>query len=184
MLGIHDELEELAKAVQRKNRADAEIARIIGRPALIGHTGEYIAAIIFNIKLRRSAASKGIDGCFVGGDLAKKTVNIKWYSKMEGVLDITPEAIPDFYLVMAGPRGAATSSRGTTRPWLISHVFLFDGRELITELESLGVKIGIATSVRKYLWEMAEIYPTQRNNQLVVSEEQRRLLSLFGKSSD
>jgi len=31
--------------------------------------------------------------------LQEKTVNIKWYGKHEGILDIDPQALPDFYLV-------------------------------------------------------------------------------------
>jgi len=81
---------------------------------------------------------------------------------MEGILDITPETLPDFYLVLTGPKGAPTSSRGTMRPWLISYVFLFDAAKLLADLR--GVKVGIATSVRQHIWDMAEIYPTQRNN--------------------
>ena len=86
-------------------------------------------------------------------------MSIKWYGKMEGLLDITPETLPDYYLVMSGSKSAATSSRGAIRPWLLSYVFLFDATKLVEELRSRGVKIGITTSVRKELWEMAEIYP-------------------------
>jgi len=68
---------------------------------------------------------------------------------------------------------------GATRPWVISYVYLFDAARLIGELEQQGVKIGIATSVRSYLWEMAEIYPVQRNRQLLLSDEQKNLLGLF-----
>lgn len=175
-----NDLEQLAKAIHDKNTADDEIAHIIGRPALIGHTGEYIAASIFSISLEQSAAHKGIDGRFTSGNLAGKTVNIKWYPKMESLLDISPQYLPDFYLVMAGPKAPAISSRGTTRPWLIDYVFLFDAARLVENLKSRGIKIGIATSITKQLWQEAEIYPTQRNNQLILSEEQKRSLALFG----
>jgi hypothetical protein len=47
-------------------------------------------------------------------------------------------------------------------------------------LAALGtVKIGIATSVRRALWDAAEVYPAARSPHLVVSEEQRALLALF-----
>jgi hypothetical protein len=173
------DLEQLAKAIWQRNVADVEIARIIDRPAERGHSGEYIVARIFGIALEQSASHKGRDGCFIGGSLAGKTVNIKWYGKMEGLLDITPETLPDYYLVMSGSKSAATSSRGAIRPWLISYVFLFDAAKLVEELRSRGVKIGIATSVRKELWEMAEIYPAQRNTSIILSEEEKRLLALF-----
>jgi hypothetical protein len=41
------------------------------------------------------------------------------------------------------------------------------------------VKIGIATSVRKHLWQAAMIYPEQVNPALILSEEQRVALALF-----
>jgi hypothetical protein len=109
-----------------------------------------------------------------------KTVNIKWYGKRERLLDINSKALSDFYLVMTGPKAAAYSSMGTTRPWTISHIFLFDAHRLLTKLESRGVKIGIATSVVEELWREAEVYPTQRNSQLAISEEQKRLFAPFG----
>ncbi len=105
-----DDLQKLAQAVKQTNLADAEIARIIGRPAESSHAGEYIAAHVFEITLEQSASQKGIGGHFLGGSLAGKTANIKWHGKMEGLLDITLENLPDFYLVMTGPKTAAISS--------------------------------------------------------------------------
>lgn len=173
-------LEKLAQAIKQKTATDNEIERITGRPSERGHTAEYIAARIFNITLRESASHKGADGHFGGGNLMGKTVNIKWYGKQEGLLDINPEALPDFYLVMTGPKAGAVSSRGATRPWLISYVYLFNAAGLIVALRRRGVKIGIATSIQRELWEAAEIYPTQRNSQLILSDEQRSQLILFG----
>ncbi len=174
------DLERLAELIKQKNMVDGEIARIIGRPAERGHTGEYIAAHIFNIALEPSASQKGIDGHFTSGKLAQKSVNIKWYGKMEGLLDISPVSLPDYYLVMTGSKVAAASSKGTVRPWIISYVHLFDAASLVSELKRPGVKIGIATSVCSYLWEAAEIYPAQHNKELLLSDEQKRLLALFG----
>jgi len=103
-------LEQLAQLIRDKNRVEDAIADVIGRPALMGWVGEYIAASIFGIELEQSAARKSIDGHFVRGPLAGKTVNIKWYGKMEGLLDITPGHLPDFHLVMTGPKSGAISS--------------------------------------------------------------------------
>jgi len=50
---------------------------------------------------------------------------------------------------------------------------------LIKKLEERDLKIGIATSVRKKFWEDAEIYPRQRNKELILTEEQRKLLDMF-----
>lgn len=56
--------------------------------------------------------------------LTGSTVNIKWYGKLDYMLDIHPEAVPDYFLVLTGPKSQPQSSR--------------------------GVKIGVATSVQKY----------------------------------
>ena len=58
---MKDDLEQIAKIIKRKNVIDDEVAAITGRPALIGHTGEYIASRIFDIKLEESATQKAID---------------------------------------------------------------------------------------------------------------------------
>jgi len=80
---------------------------------------------------------------------------------------------------MTGDYRSPASSRGVERPWIIKYVYLFKISELVKDLEARGVKIGIATSVRKELWERAEIYPKQRNKKLILTEEQRRLLALY-----
>ncbi len=64
--------------------------------------------------------------------------------------------------------------------WVIESVYLFDARELLTALHERSVQIGNRTSVIGQLWERAEIFPVQRNNRLVLSDEQRNLLYLFG----
>jgi hypothetical protein len=175
-----NDLIRLAKLIKSRNAIANDITTIIGRPALIGHVGEYIASAIFEIVLEKSASHKGSDGHFMGGALAGCTVNIKCYPKQEGILDVNPVNFPDYYLVLAGPKSGAVSSRGIVRPWVIKSVFLFDASKLIDILRKRGVKIGIATSVIGQLWDNAEIYPTQRNNKLTLSNEQRSLLDLFG----
>jgi len=173
------DLVRLAELVKARNTVTSEIAALIGRPAQIGHVGEYVASHIFGIALEESASRKGIDGHFIEGQLVGHSVNIKWYTKQEGLLDLTPDALPDFYLVLTGPRSGAFSSRGTVRPWVIDAVYLFDAHELVGVLRSRGLKIGVATSVRQQLWNEAEIYPTQQNTRLVLSDEQGRLLARF-----
>ena len=175
-----ENLEQLAIAIRNKNAADESVARIIGRPALIGHTGEYIAASVFGIKLEQAAKAKSPEIRFTIGTLKGRSVNIKWYTKMEGLLDIDPDNLPDYYLVLTGPIGAAASSREATRPWLISFVYLFDARDLLDRLDSEKVKIGTATNIPKQLWQEAELYPEQKSDLLTLNNEQMRLLSLFG----
>ncbi len=142
-------LENLAKLIKYKNIVDAEISKIINRPTERGHVGEFIASLIFGIELEKSAVTRGIDGYFKYGKLKGKSVNIKWYGKNEYILDINKNAIPDYYLVMTGEVSQPQSSIGKKRPWVISHVYLFNAKELIKELEERDLKIGIATSVRK-----------------------------------
>jgi hypothetical protein len=175
-----ENLEQLAIAIRNKNAADESVARIIGRPAQIDHTGEYIAASIFGIKLEQASKAKSSETRFSIGTLRGKSVDIKWYTKMEGLLDIDPDKLPDYYLVLTGPIGASASTREATRPWLISFVYLFDARDLLDRLDREKVKIGSATSIPKQLWHEAELYPEQRNDLLTLNNEQMRLLSLFG----
>jgi hypothetical protein len=173
--------ERLAELIHAKNKIDDEIAEIIGRPSLIGHIGEYIASEIFKIELEQSAVEKGIDGRFTQGPLKGQTVNIKFYAKRENLLDINPDYLPDYYLVITGPKSGPVSSRGATRPWLISSVYLFNSQKLMNELKNCDVKIGIAASVISKLWDEAEIYPNQSNNIIPLSEEQVQQLRLFGQ---
>ncbi len=175
-----ERLERLADLIRQRNNIEKAITDIIGRPALVGHVGEYIASKIFNIELEESATSRSIDGKFNDGALAGRTMNIKWYGKQENILDITPDYLPDYYLVLSGPKSSAASSRGTTRPWKISSVFLFESEPLMERLEDRGVKIGIATSVRSNLWDEAMIYTEQRNKTLILSDNQKHQLALFG----
>lgn len=174
-------LERLAELIRKRNEIEKEIAEIIGRPGLINYVGEYIASEIFKIELEQSGSEKGIDGRFTQGTLKGKTVNIKFYPKRENLLDINSDCLPDYYLVLTGPKTSPGSSRGSTRPWVISAVYLFESQRLINELEKRGVKIGTATSVISKLWDEAEIYPNQRNGILLLSEEQIQQLKLFSQ---
>ena len=143
-----------------------------------GHLGEWIAAQVFDIELERSAY---IGGQFRTGPLQGQTVNMKWYLKQEGLLDISESQALDYYLVLTGPRSALLTSRGT-RPWRIDHVYLFHAPTLLAEQQSRGVKAGVAASVRQRQWESAEIYPHPNNQLLPLSDRQARLLELFNPS--
>lgn len=174
-----DDLAQLAELIKKRNALEREITVLIGRPAEIGHIGEYIASKVFRIALEESASHKSIDGHFRDGSLKERTVNIKWYAQREGVLDITPDVLPDYYLVLTGPKSGAMTSRGQARPWTIENAFLFEAQPLVDELKRRGVKIGVATSVRQHFWANAEIYPAHRNDQLELSEDQCEALALF-----
>lgn len=174
-----ENLVHLAELIRKKNAIESKIASIIDRPAIIGHVGEYIASRLFKIQLEQSASQKGIDGYFDEGPLVGKSVNIKWYTKQNGLLDITLESLPDYYLVLTGTRAPASSSKGTTLPWVIQEVFLFNSDELVQSLRARKVKIGIATSVVSDSWQKAMIYPHSSNHHLSLTDEQIMTLSLF-----
>lgn len=169
----------LATLITEKNLLERQIAGIVGRPGERGHVGEFIASLIFDIRLHGSAATKASDGFFQGGPLTGKSVNIKWYGQQQGVLDVSPDLGPDFYLVLTGPRAPAASSRLAVRPWVIDHVYLFEQRTLVAALRERGVHIGVATSMQNALWEAAEIYPMARNPLLTLSGNQTSLLAAF-----
>lgn len=177
-----DELTRIAGLITERNAIDELIATVINRPMTSGHLGEWIAAQIFDIQLERSASAAAIDGHFRSGPLVGQTVNVKWYLKQEGLLDIHESPILDYYLVLTGPRSSVLTSRGGIRPWRIDHVYLFHAPTLLGEQRSRGVKTGIAASVLKRQWTSAEIYPNQINSLLPLSVHQTRLLELFQPS--
>jgi hypothetical protein len=143
-----------------------------------GHAGEWIASRIFDIELEASATTKAIDGRFTIGALAGKSVNVKWYLRREGLLDMTTAPELDYYLVLTGPKTTTKDVR-TLRPWRIDAVYLFDSELLLTELRARGVKIGVASGVREAQWLAAEIYPNNTNDALVLTDEQRHGLAQF-----
>lgn len=178
-LNQNDNLKHIADLLHTRNTIEVKIANIIGRPAERGHIGEYIASLIFDIALEDSANFPGIDGFFRFGPPTEKSVNVKTYGKRETILDIQPKYIPDYYLVLAGPKTTATSSKGTIRPWVIDEVFLFEAKQLVKELHNSNLRIGTATSVRQYYWERARIYPVSSNSPLQLSKSQQNWIRLF-----
>ncbi|MCH7944852.1 MAG: hypothetical protein IIC73_02380 [Armatimonadetes bacterium] len=161
------------------NSASDHVASIIGRPAERGHIGEFIASRVFNIRLHESAAEKGSDGVFLEGNLAGRSVNVKFYGKYEGLLDIREDAAPDEFLVLTGPKGTSSSSSGQVRPICVEHVFLIPGTEALADAQSRNVSIGVATSFPASFWNEHEIYPMSRSKELQLNQDQIRLLKLF-----
>lgn len=174
-----DSLARAAALLRERDAIDAELARLIQRPMTSGRLGEWIAAQVLDIAVEGSAAAAGIDGRFRAGPSQGRTVNIKWCLKREGLLDTTESTALDYCLVLTGPPSAAASSRGTTRPWCIEAVFLFDARQLRSEQIMRGVNRGVASSVIKQQWAAAEICPSATNPQLTVTSQQAEQLRLF-----
>jgi hypothetical protein len=174
-------LAEVAALLRERNALDARLGQILGRPPEKGHLGEWIASQIFDIQLETSASHKAIDGRFRTGLLAGHTVNIKWFLKREGGLDMTESPDLDYYLVLTGPTTAALSSRGMTRPAVITAVYLFAALQLLAEQRARGVKVGVFSSVVNAQWQAAEIYPTATCPALSLTDAQRRQLQLFAE---
>lgn len=172
-------VKRIAELLRERNAVDAEIAAIMHRPMTSGHLGQWIASQVFDIELEPTATAKAIDGRFRSGPLQGRTVNIKWYLKREGLLDMSESDQLDYYLVLTGPPSGAVSSHGGTRPWCIEGVFLFDARQLCAEQVERGVKRGTASSVLKRQWTAAEVYPAASNPLLAVTSRQADMLRLF-----
>jgi len=172
-------LKQISDLLLKRNKIDADIARVIDRPMTSGHLGEWIAAEIFDIKLEDSANAAAVDGRFRSGSLQGSAINVKWYLKRDGLLDLTDAAEPRYYLVLTCPAAPAASSRGTVRPWCVEAVHLFDAQRLLADLRAAGVLIGTATSVRAHHWAAAEVWPAARCADLAVNEQQIRQLQRF-----
>jgi hypothetical protein len=170
------DLPRLASLLKSRNTIDDKIASLIGRSAQANNIGEYIASIIFRITLDDAGKRRGFDGRFSSGPLAGQTVDVQWHPKRDGLMNIKMDAYPDYYLILTGPEVSASIAN----PWVIESIFLFNASELLNALRERGVQIGSGTSVTGPLWERAEIYPIPRNNRLLLENEERKLLVLFG----
>lgn len=178
------QVQALAALLRVRNEVDQQLAEITGRPTTTGHLGEWIAAKVLGVQLFDSASQAGADGTFGAGPLHGQTVNVKCYTKREGVLDMVKAHAPDYYLVLAGPSAPAASSRGTLRPLLIETVHIFDATALHESQRSRGVSMGVASSVRRADWDAAEIYPKLNEALFILSDAQREMLRLFGARTE
>jgi hypothetical protein len=173
-------LSRLAELLRARNTVESNLANLLENSVNLGAVGEYIAAQIFGITLLPSAHHGEFAGIFANQPLTGKTVDIQWYPRREGFLNVHSEPAPDYYLILAGPKQESSTARALVNPWLISSVHLFHAPELLSALRERGVQIGSHTSVINQLWERAEIFPVQLNHTLLLSDEQRQLLHLFG----
>jgi hypothetical protein len=60
----------------------------------------------------------------------------------------------------------------------------FEVGSLLAALPEPGVKSGVATCVRRHLWEAARVYPPRDRAPLRLSLEQQELLALFAAPPD
>jgi hypothetical protein len=170
-------LEELADLLRSRNQLDQQISMIIGRPATAGHIAEFVAAAVFDIDLEEAANNQGYDGHFRTGPVGGRSVNVKFTGKNEGSINLN-DPPPEFYLCLTGPDATAGPSRGTSRPWVIDSIFIFEALPLHTALTARGLKLGTATSVINALWATAKIYP-DLNTLYELSQQQIEMLRLF-----
>jgi hypothetical protein len=174
---VTGELHQLATLLRARDDLDARIATLTGRSARQGDIGEFIAAQVFDIDLAGIATQACHDGRFRSGPLAGRTVNVKTYGDAFTGIDISPHPC-DMYLVFSGPRRPLGVVRH--HQWRISAAYLFDTRRLLETLNGRGVKIGIATSIRRGDLEAAQIYPVAGPTApLRLTPERTALLSLF-----
>ena len=174
-----NDLPQLASLLKARNTIDYKIASLMGHPAQVQSVGEYIASVIFGITLTEESMShKSSDGRFARGPLAGQTVDVQWRTKHDGILHLKTDPLPDYYLVFVGSK-EATALHSLSIPWVIESVHLFHSGELLNALRERGVQLGTGTSITGSLWERAEIYPTQRNNRLILSNDERTMLALF-----
>jgi len=172
------QLDALSGFLRARNALNLEITLLIGRPASTGNLGEFIAARIFDIHLAASGVNPGNDGVFASGPLAGRSVNVKMYSGDDALLDVGAHAA-DYYLVLRGPRAGSTKGPSTL-PFRIDAVYLFEMIALGQGLIDSGVKVGIATSVRRAIWDLAQVYPvTGRTPPMTLTPQQIDLLRLF-----
>jgi len=176
--GEQAKLEALAGLLRARNGINTEIVRLIGRPASTGNLGEFIASLVFDIKLAASGVNPGNDGIFGSGPLRGKTVNVKMYSQDDALLDVSVHEA-DYYLVLRGPRSGATKGMRTL-PFRIDSVYLFEMVTLRNWLLQAGVGVGVATSIRRHVWDAAQVYPDWPASPITLSREQVLLLQLFG----
>lgn len=173
----HNSLAQFASLLRERNTIDAELSRLIGRPAYSGHLGEFIAASIFEIKLHQSAVTPTSDGIFNSGTLTGRSVNIKYYARQQGIPDLLTRkersSFPDDFLVLTGPVQNRATSKGTSLTWCITAVYLFDAEALVCVQRRRGVNLGVASSVPIQHWQEAMIYPEQRNDRLRLTDTQR-----------
>ena len=170
-------LAALAELLRARHSIDDEIATLIDQTATSGNIGEVVAASIFDIELAVSGVNPGYDGHFRSGWLAGSTVNVKAYAERTGILDISPHPC-DWYLVLMGPP-RASMEKGRSLPFRIAGMYLFDIQAVKAVLTAAGLRIGVASSVRKVYWEAAEIYPNPAPEAVLIPDEiQRRLLGM------
>jgi hypothetical protein len=175
-----DSVTAVARLVRERNELEGEITRIINRPAVPGHLGEWLASQLFDIDLESPDSAEAFDGRFASGPLATRTVNIEWIGKRDEDLDLTSSRPVDFHLVFTGPKALALTTKGIARPLRINGCYLFDARGREARPDARGATPGAGSSVLAQEWDAAEIFPRPNNPLLPIGPETHGVLGLFG----
>jgi hypothetical protein len=173
-------LSRLAELLRARTTVESNIANLLKCEVDLSNVGEHIAARIFGIRLIPATGQTGLVGIFTNPALMGKTVDVRWYPRREGYLNIHTDPAPDYTLVLAGPKIDPNEARALANPWIITSVYLFQMQELLSTLRTRGIRVGPRVSINTHLWEQAEIFPHQHNPGLILADEQRQLLKLFG----
>lgn len=173
-------LSRLAELLRAHNTVESNIANLLECEVDLGSVGGQIAATIFGIRLIPTSSPNGLVGIFTNQALMGKTVDVRWYPRREGFLSIHTDPAPDYTLVLAGPKLDPNEARALVNPWIITSVYLFRMPDLLNALRARGVRVGPRVSINSHLWEQNEIFPVQHSSTLVLTDEQRDMLKLFG----
>jgi hypothetical protein len=176
---MESSLSRLAELVRARNTVESNMVNLIEREVHLNSVGEHIAANVFGIRLVPTTIQSGFVGIFTTPALSGKTVDIRWYPRRESYINIHTDPAPDYSLILAGPRVEPGEARGLANPWLLTSVYLFSMQDLLASLRARGVRIGPRVSINSQLWELAELFPVQRNPTLMLTDSQRQLLKLF-----
>jgi hypothetical protein len=167
---------ELADLLRHRDELDHQIGHIVGHCARPGDVGRIIAAHVFDIRLAESATVPGHHGWFRSGPLGGRTVNIKTYGDARAGIDIGLHPC-DTILVLSGPRRQTSVQH---RGWGVSAAYLFETDRLLATLRNRGVKLGVATCLRKADLDAVQVFPfVGPQAPITLSDRQKALLSFF-----
>ena len=173
-------LKQLSSLLVRRNAIDEKITALIGRPAIRGHVGEWIAQEIFKVKAGKIRESEGLRRPVYRRSAGRTDGECEVVRQARGAARHQSSQRPGQYLVLTGPKAEATTSKGQTRPLVITEVFLFDASALVEQFKVQKRRLGVAASVRQHEWKTARVYPKAAPGaRLTLTDAQREALKLF-----
>ena len=178
-----EELRRLAELVRKRNQKAGRISSIFRQPDQPEKVRERIASRVFGIEISSGPGEKVISGHFTEGKLAGNAVNIKWYARNDGRLSMQENPLPDFYLVLTGPKTGKEGSTAAISLWTLDYVYLFRTEVIMGQLRLRGAEPSETTRIRRRDWNRCELYPESRCSYLNLSDAQMEMLKLFSSDS-